>query len=79
MKTAVIWLDPAEGTIVYYVIDADWRRFHDIFINFSEDSQALSDAMYNDVYVEKHTSVTIDIFRQAIADGAFLIECGFCS
>lgn len=82
MKTAIIFLDPAEGFIQYFVVDGDQTRFHDVFINLTTTGKEddLLELMYGEEGALNYEPVTIDAFRRAIwYAGAELIECGFCS
>ncbi len=37
MITAILWLDPAEGTLDYYVVNEDATRFNGVVINIGDD------------------------------------------
>jgi hypothetical protein len=78
MKTAVIWNELEQ--LRYVVIDGDWNRFQGVYIN-SVEEQDLQDELVKLVYdgsgKELLPFVTIDVFAEAIREGAAVVECGF--
>ena len=84
VKTAIIFLDTAAG-ITYYVVDGDLSRFNGVEINgWNDDAdkdrlmQEFSALVYSDeTGHELLESVSMQAFRQAIIEGALLIEAVF--
>jgi hypothetical protein len=78
MKTAVIWNEIEE--LKYAVIDGDLSKYHDLYINsiVDQDKEELLDELI-ELQGNWDDSIfcSIEQFRQAIVDGAKLVECGF--
>ena len=81
MKTAIIWNEIE--SLKYAVIDGDLRKYHGIYGNMVEpegfqpkgEFEDLSFQMSDDF--EEIEFCTLDVFAEAIREGAYVIECGF--
>ena len=87
MKTAIVHLNTGKG-VVYYVIDGDLSKFDGVQVNaydeygaYDETVQQLEDEFCEIFWgvngVDLHQPVSLAVFRQAIVDGAMLIETSF--
>ena len=82
MKTAIIYNEIEE--IKYYVLGGDLRQFNDIYINMCTPEKFFGRPEEFEILCEQlltaitdASPVTLEDFRQAIQNGAYLIECGF--
>ena len=78
MKTAIIFSEVPES-VYYIVLDGDYSRFNNVYINSENSTDEAQDDMYSVLFPEHKlvTGVSLEEFRLAIVDGAFLIEAGF--
>ena len=78
MKTAIIFSEVPES-VYYIVLDGDYSRFNNVYINSENSTDEATDEMYSILYPEHRLvhGVSLEEFRLAIVDGAFLIEAGF--
>ena len=78
MKTAIIFSEVPES-VYYLVLDGDYSRFNNVYINSEDSTDEAKDEMYSILYPEHRLvhEVSLEEFRLAIVDGAFLIEAGF--
>lgn len=78
MKTAIIFNEVPEN-VSYLIIDGDYSRFNNVYINSENSTDEAQDDMYSVLFPEHKlvTGVSLEEFRLAIVDGAFLIEAGF--
>ena len=78
MKTAIIFSEVPES-VYYLVLDGDYSRFNGVYINSEGSTDEAKDEMYSILYPEHRLvhGVSLEEFRLAIVDGAFLIEAGF--
>ena len=81
MKSAILWVDPAEGTVTFYTVTGDWRRFQNVIVNITPDAALTDDlvAAWYDGDGAIFEPVTQGEWQRAIVDGAYLVYCGFCS
>lgn len=79
MKSAIIWNEIE--TLRYAVVEGDWREFEGVYINACDSDQdvvdRLSALVYDETYKEALNFCTIDVFAEAIRNGAVAVECGF--
>lgn len=85
MKTAVIFNEVE--TLRYAVVDDDWTRFHDVYINAIDTDSKLATDLSELVWYsggddidpggERLQFCELSEFAQSIRDGAFVVECGF--
>lgn len=78
MKTAIIFNEVPEN-VSYLIIDGDYSRFNNVYINTENSTDEAQDDMYSVLFPEHKlvTGVSLEEFRLAIVDGAFFIEAGF--
>ncbi len=78
MKTAIIFSEVPES-VYYLVLDGDYSRFNNVYINSEDSTDEAKDEMYSILYPEHRLvpGVSLEEFRLVIVDGAFLIEAGF--
>ena len=82
MKTAAIFFEVPEN-VKYLVFDGDKRHLHGPYIKGSNSEETkikeLSELIYNEKgYVRENVIFhSLEEFRQAVAAGSYLIECGF--
>lgn len=73
MKTAIIF-DFIGGELKYFVVDGDQSHLDDLIVG----SDDLTDAMVKEITnISEQEPVTKEVLRQAIVDGAKLIELGW--
>jgi len=75
IKTAVIYNEVEE--LKYLVVDGDWTRFQGIYINSSEDTDELSELIYDEYGRYRVEFTDLQGFAAAIRDGALVVQCGF--
>ncbi len=79
MQTAIIFNH--FEYIEYFVIEGDHRNLQNVYINSDEcadeDCDKLNELFYNEDGDVIQTPVDINIFAEAIRQGAFVVECGF--
>lgn len=78
MKTALIW-DDMQGALEFYVFKGDYRHLDKVYVNGSEDFEKvdeLSTLLYDEEGDKIVDQVTIQVFCEAVHDGAFPIVCG---
>ena len=79
MKSAIIWNEIE--TLRYAVVEGDWREFEGVYINACDSDQDKVDRLlalvYDETYRQTLNFCTIDVFAEAIRNGAVAVECGF--
>jgi hypothetical protein len=83
IKTAVIFNTYEE--LVFFVVDGDWTRFQDVYINSINDCNIenyeglqaeLQQLVYDHEGTYKIQPVENIVFAQELRDGALIVECG---
>lgn len=78
LKTVLCWDAMGEDLITWFIVDGDWTRFQDVYVNGDNSPLAdeLCDLMYDSKGELNFASCTKDDAVKAIISGAKLVVCG---
>lgn len=76
MKTVILY-DTTES-IAFYIVDGDYTRFEDIFVNVDYDDDAEKSALSDELAeLDFNDEITTQQAKEYIRNGAELVLCGF--